>query len=539
MTTTTPGLAAPTSFEEEPLLASLHSLDSQPLINRERSISRRWKANPYWVIPIVLVANMARGMTLSPRIKVYNEIACRAVGSPSPDTFLLATLFLAEDGCTSSEVQARASKIQASIITIMSVLSSASTGLWSQWGDTKGRKILFCVSIIGFIAMELVFVLVSGSIPAIMRRGEAFILVGPILEGFCGGLSVFNGVVHAYVADCTPDGSRSKIFSTIQAMVFIGLAIGPWVAGVLLSFTDLGAYSLFYISIAIQLALLLYIIFLFPESLRSKVQQPSRADLDPTPPVADSNQKQSLKDHARRFIVAFVSPIMIFVPRTVRDGVSSSNLTLLGSAVLLYLISTGIYQLKYLYGSHTYHWTTVQLGNYMSLLWISRAINLLIVLPVIVNYFKPKTPITGASSPESIALELQFDKRLAQASLSVDALADLLVAISPTSSQISFIAYSCMSSFTSGGNPALHSLGAVCLHALGLSSETGRLFGAIGVLNAIAHSVSPGIYAATYSMTVSSYPKTIFCVASSLLMTAVILLGGIRVKGRQSTSVLI
>jgi hypothetical protein len=163
-------------------------------------------------------------------------------------------------------------------------------------------------------------------------------------------------------------------------------------------------------------------------------------------------------------------------------------------------IETGIYSLKI---------RMVQLGHYMSLvrtrpstlsnsltqisqLWISRAVNLLVILPVIVNYFKPKTPITGASSPESIALELQFDKRLAQASLSVDALGNLLVAISPTSSQISFIAFSCLSSFTSGGNPALHSLGAVCLHALGYSSETGRLFGAIGVLNAIAHTISVG-----------------------------------------------
>lgn len=28
---------------------------------------------------------------------------------------------------------------------------------------------------------------------------EQFILVGPIIEGFVGGLSTFNGVVHAYV----------------------------------------------------------------------------------------------------------------------------------------------------------------------------------------------------------------------------------------------------------------------------------------------------------------------------------------------------
>ncbi|KAJ6576528.1 major facilitator superfamily domain-containing protein [Mycena vulgaris] len=524
----TTSIAGP-ALEEEPLLLSNHESESLFARTSSRSVLRiiRWKANPYWVIPIVLLVNIARGMTLSPRIKVYNDIACRAVGSPSP-THSLVTLLLSED-CKSAAVQARASKIQASILTIMNVLSSASTGLWSQWGDVKGRKIIFCLSIVGFIAMELVFILVSGSISAITSRGEIFILVGPVLEGLCGGLSVFNGVVHAYISDCTPNASRSKIFSTVQGMVFVGLAIGPWIGGIVFSFTNLTPYSLFYISIAIQLVLLVYIIF-FPESLRSRVQ-PSFVEL---PPATNSPHKRSLNEVIKGFLIALVSPITIFMPTTVDDGLSSMkdyNLSLLGVGMFLYIVSTAVYPIKYLYGQHIYSWDPVHLGYYMSLLWISRAINLLVLLPVIISYFKPKIPATGASTPERVALELQFDKRLAQTSLSVDALADILVALSPASSQVSFIAFSCLSSFTSGGNPALHSLGAVCLHALGRGSETGRLFGAIGVLSAVAHSISPTIFAVTYSMTVSTYPKAIFCVAASLLLSAVLLLGRIRAKG--------
>jgi len=336
--------------------------------------------------------------------------------------------------------------------------------------------------------------------------------------------------VHAYIADCTPDGSRSRIFSAIQGMVFIGLAIGPWIAGILLSFTNLGTYFLFYISIVIQLVLLIYIIFFFPESLRSK-EQSTGADAELG--LVPNSTLQTLKDLIGRFFVALISPIAIFRPRTVTHGTTlrkDYNLTLLGLALFLYIVSTAVYPLKYLYGQHTYSWTPPQLGYYMSLLWISRAINLLILLPLIVSYFKPKTTITGASSPESIGLELQFDRRLAQASLSLDALADLFVAISPASSQASFIAFSCLSSFASGGNPALHSLGAVCIYALGHGSETGRLFGAIGVLNAIAHSISPTIFALTYSMTVSTNPRTIFLVATALLFIAVMLLGRMRTK---------
>jgi len=37
-------------------------------------------------------------------------------------------------------------------------------------------------------------------------------------------------LVYSYIADCTPDGSRAKIFSTMQAMLNIGMASGPWVS---------------------------------------------------------------------------------------------------------------------------------------------------------------------------------------------------------------------------------------------------------------------------------------------------------------------
>lgn len=83
-----------------------------------------------------------------------------------------------------------------------------------------------------------------------------------------------------------------------------------------------------------------------------------------------------------------------------------------------------------------------------------------------------------------------FDKRLSRWSLFVDGTADGLIALTPSGAQGAFIAFSCLSSFTSGGNPALHSFGAVCLHAAGRSSEVGTLFGALGFLGAAAHIIA-------------------------------------------------
>ncbi|KAF7327696.1 hypothetical protein MKEN_00349100 [Mycena kentingensis (nom. inval.)] len=564
-----------TSNEEEPLLLRSpdddehHPLFPRPTIGE----SRRWRPHPYWVIPIVFVVNLARGMTLSPRINVYTDIACRALDSADPSSLLG---MLAQD-CKAPAVAARASKIQASLLTIMSVLSSASTGLWSQYGDVRGRRVVFYVSIAGFVAMELVFLLVSVGIPSIESRGESFILIGPVLEGFAGGLSVFNGVVHAYVSDCSADGSRSRIFSVIQGIQFVGMATGPWIAGILQTYTSLGVYSMFSVSIGVQLVLLLYITFLFPESLRKK--EPSHTSLEPVSPSLPADPRHVLQ-RMKQFGVAFISPLTIFRPRRVERGATSRidyNVTFMGVAMFLYITSTAVYQLKYLYGKQTYSWDPKQvrirlgpkptltmtvswcvlflpafskylyfsgllyvLGMFNSCrsvpayhpqLWFCRAINLFFVLPLIVQYFKPKTPITGASTPEEIASELNFDKRLAQGSLVVDGLSDLLITITSSQFELGFIVLSCVAAFTSGGNPALHSLGAVCLHALGYGNETGRLFGAIGVLSAASHSVSPALYAWVFSSTVETHPKTIFGVASALLFSSVTLLGLIRSKG--------
>jgi hypothetical protein len=73
---------------------------------------------------------------------------------------------------------------------------------------------------------EGVFMLVMRHVSFFEGYAEQLILVGPVIEGLTGGLSTFNGVVHAYVvclgklrcvlmsrlcsyiSDCTSHGSR-------------------------------------------------------------------------------------------------------------------------------------------------------------------------------------------------------------------------------------------------------------------------------------------------------------------------------------------
>ncbi|KAM6489486.1 hypothetical protein JOM56_015043 [Amanita muscaria] len=166
---------------------------------------RDWNAHPYWLIPVVIAVNMSVGITTAPEIQVYKAIACRSLYA----------------------------KIQAAVVTTSSILGAVSTGFWCRFGDAYGRKPIFVLYLLGAIFSECVYVLVMRSNTIFSRYAEHFILLGPILEGLTGGLATFLGLFHArgyLYCNCTRHGSRSKIFSTIYGIFYIGLSAGPLLA---------------------------------------------------------------------------------------------------------------------------------------------------------------------------------------------------------------------------------------------------------------------------------------------------------------------
>ncbi|KAF8338326.1 major facilitator superfamily domain-containing protein [Amanita rubescens] len=487
--------------------------------------SRLSKLKKSRLIPVILIANIARGVTTAPRIHVYLAIACSALEDtsmtqPVPNMHMLQS-------CTSPEVAARAANIQAAVVTMTSILSTVTTGFWSRFGETYGRKPLFIVFLIGTIFMEFVFVFVRWPNAMVRRYAEQLLLIGPIVEGLVGSYPTFGGAIHAYISDCTPHGSRSKTFSMIQGIVYIGLAAGPWLTGLILPQTST-TNIFFYISMSLHAFTVAYMLLLCPESRERETP------IEVSPHVNNEPSKASTLDSARsltlKFLTAIISPIVMFAPRPLLGYPErkSYSLTFVGAALFMCLISNGIYTTKYLFAQHLYSWTTAELGNYMALLWIIKAINLLVILPIIISWLKPKPSTATTLQPRELAQELQFDRYLAQASLLLDGTSDLLVALTSARSQVIFIALSCISSFTSGAGPALHSLGAVCLHACGYSSEIGVLFGATAVLSAVAHIFAPYIFSTTYATTVAYFPQAIFLLTTSLIYTAIILLAFVR-----------
>ncbi|KAF8271276.1 major facilitator superfamily domain-containing protein [Lactarius quietus] len=513
-------------------------------------------------------------MTLAPRVEVYTQIACRTLHNspmvtpdivPSPSLHHFGSLVASDsfhvqfqdppvktyDECTADpKVQARAARIQASVKTTESILSALTTGWLSHLSDRFGRNGILALSMFGALFMDIVYILVSNPSTPFGRHGEAFIIVAPLVEGALGAQSTYNGITHAYVTDCTADGSRAKIFATMQGMLNIGMASGPWLNGLLLhSSTETTTNSLFVIAIVIALTNLSFVLFILPESL-----PPSRRLSRVSSSIDHDSQQQNrgvvnrMAMTMRDVALQFLRPATLFIPMKVEGRRGRDwNLTLTGLALFIYVLADQIYNIKYLYVKHVYDWSTEQLGYYMSFLWVIRAVNLLVLLPrrltsvplcrfsfvhgivVILAYFASnRKASTKMSSPAHLASAIRFDQLIAAISLFTDASANALVAISPTSSQPLFIFLTSLGSLTSGSLPALQSLGAVSLRAMGKGDEVGLVFGALGIVNAVSHIIAPGVYAAIYATTVATYPKAMFVMSAVMLYIGVALLARVQ-----------
>lgn len=161
----------------------------------------------------------------------------------------------------------------------------------------------------------------------------------------------------------------------------------------------------------------------------------------------------------------------------------------------------------------------------------------------------PGHPVTPAAANAALAEAMRFDKALIGGSLFLDLLSHSLVTLSPTdygpySGQALFVGATTLSCFGAGLMPAVNSL-ALCIMQSRGETDTGKMFGAFSLLQAIGQAVAgvrsshscsftlprltdfrtkQMIFAVIYSKTVATYPKAIFVVAGSMVLASIVVL---------------
>ncbi|KAL1721220.1 major facilitator superfamily-domain-containing protein [Schizophyllum commune] len=514
--------------------------ESDPLLGGRPQKKPFYRPRPLWL----------RGMTLAPRVQVFTQLSCNTIlhqDSTSLDHFSQSAytpaqnytpsyspvishdvdsppyaIFVESDDvdvsstaprsfCTSDpRVQRGAARMQTIMMTTMGFLSALTTGWWGHFGERHGRTKVLALSLFGMLLTDIVFILVGTSVLKAPVRDDsifsfltshtvsrALLLLVPALEGALGGYATIQSQSSAYISDCTSPGSRSHIFSRFTGVFFLGVCFGPSIGGAIIRATG-DVTKVFWVTASASLLNVLLVGCVFPESLGEEKREKARAAY--FAPHATAGPLHGI-----------TSALAVFLPVKVVDVSSGSlrprrdwSLTVLAGALFLFLLSTGIYQLKYLYAEHVYGWGAEQLSYYISMLGGTRAVVLLLIMPMAISLFKPKPAAAAATvgkkakpTPASLATEIKFDLNLARVSVSLDIISNVLVCLLPMpnydthesvpqllsassatsgttgrQAEILFALASAITSFGGCAVPAVQSLALCILQARGLLAES-------------------------------------------------------------------
>ncbi|KAJ7104103.1 major facilitator superfamily-domain-containing protein [Mycena belliarum] len=500
-------------------------------------------------------------------------------------------------------VQAGAARIQTMFTIIMGLLSAFTTGWWGQFGERHGRTKVLAIATVGLFLTDLIFILASTPSSPLSSHGHKLLLVAPVIEGLLGGWSTLQSAMSAYISDCTSSGSRAAVFSKFTGVSFLGFGFGPligaWLIRHPIAFLTSppppgqpqaqSVSSVFWVAVFCSFINLFLVLFVFPESVtkeqrdlasgKGKGKGKARAGPSTLEDVAE--EREAGKESAgimKRLLrpLAIFLPVPIFVEGSTRKR-KDWSLTLLACAMFGYMLSTGVYAIKYLYAGHVYGWAAETLGYYISLLGTSRSFFLLFAFPLIISTFKPKSKEpkpqggTKATRPKPtkahIAREIQFDLGLSRLSLCIDIVGNLAIVFLPSpeyrmhaqmrdqlaaagsqfqESQVLFVLASWAQCLGAGIAPAMQSLALCIMQARALlaaeagqppvDTGTGALFGALAVLQASGQMVlGPLLFGLVYSGTVAAFPKAVFVTAVGILfasLTALVLLRSPLAEGK-------
>ncbi|KAI5249292.1 MFS transporter [Aureobasidium subglaciale] len=459
-----------------------------------------WYRRPsiYWVLAPFFVMTLAFGAIISPRINLILNLVCREYMSEqqtkNPGHTFLPILFDGENPqCRSPEVQARVAQFTLYGNLIAGLLSAITSPKLGALSDRFGRTKILALTSMGIIAGDALIIMAA-------TKPETFpvnwILVGYALDGLSGSFIAAMAIANAYATDCTPPARRNISFGYLHGCLFTGIALGPILGGLIVKATG-KILSIFYASLAVHAAFILFIAFCVPESLSKRRQEAAQ----------DKHQEHKAQRGSSDWIdrvraVNILEPLKILWPTG--EGSSPAlrrNLVLLAAVdTILFGVAMGSMTIIVIYARYQFNWESFESSIFLSIVNTCRVLCLIVVLPLVTRYVRGKASETKQRSSGSDS----FDLVVVRVAVFFDTLGYLGYTLARTGPLM--ILSGSIASIGGIGSPTLQS--ALTKHVP--HEKTGQLLGASGLLHALARVIAPTIFNAIYSVTVGKFTQTVF-----------------------------
>ncbi|KAK3718521.1 hypothetical protein LTR37_005025 [Vermiconidia calcicola] len=496
--------------EQSPLLPPEREEDKEKP-SWEEFADLPWYKRPsiFFVLPPFFLMACAFGGVITPKLNLILELICQRYMSEKQLTDPTFTMIPVHFGggdnsqCRIPEVQSAVAQFTLWGSLIAGLLSAITSPKLGALSDRYGRKKILVFSSVGTILGELITIW-AGTYPE--NFPVNMLILGYALDGLTGSFIVAMAISNSYATDCTPPTRRNVAFGYFHGCLFTGIALGPIIAGYIVKKTG-KIVIVFWILTSVHLFFMAFITFITPESLSKKRQMVAREkhaeEYEKLGPVSEVLPEWVVNLRSYNLL----APLKVLWP----TGPGSSpavrrNLFLLAAVdTIMFGVAMGSMMIIVIYANYMFGWESFESGRFMTIVNSCRVFSLLIALPLLTRYVRPKPDASGKQKGCD-----SFDLNLIRFAVFFDTLGYVGYTVAMTGPLFTL----------SGAVAAVGGIAAPTLQAALTkhvpAEQTGQLLGASGLLHALARVVAPTVFQGIYAGTVKHYPQTVFvCLAST------------------------
>ncbi|KAJ6532749.1 major facilitator superfamily domain-containing protein [Mycena vulgaris] len=524
------------------------------------------RPGPWWLMVLWPFSAFILAATMAAKHELYTTLVCR-VHRPelvnesltnintllhldllnSHPSFSNVNNAFQSNPCSSDfPIQLAVAKLTGVISALTGFLTFITGGWWGSFSDRHGRKRLLGIAAIGQLISSLNIIFVAKYVQQI-PGGYWLLVVDATIVGVLGGTSSEAAAVYAYIADVATPDNRSRIFSAVTGSMLVGIGFGPMLSNIFLRSVH-NILWVFYLAAAFRIIHTCFVWFILPESLT-----PAEMHTVSVRHEENNNLTEPTVLLWLQRLFFFLKPLSVllpaktFSPRSSSGGRRDWNLPIL--ILVSGLITSGLASssraIQLFYAISTFQWDSHYFSYYLHAMSATRALYLLLILPLAITFVKNRhseiVPPPSESEPllsrDSDRLDQDptrasvFDLDLAHLSILVDMVTFVALPIAPNGTV--FTLFSVLGSFGIGFGSAFRSV-ALEVYSRRFRKtepvESGKLFGALSVASSVFSEILSPIYSLIYAATITKFPQAIFFVALGSSILAFALLGCVKLR---------
>jgi MFS family permease len=172
---------------------------------------------------------------------------------------------------------------------------------------------------------------IISTIVFLLARGPAWLFAARLLSGFATGLAA--GTATAWISELPASGGKSATGRIASVANFVGLAVGPLVAGFLAAFAPWPLHLVFIVYLAVLLAVGAAILFT-PETVAERIHHVRDLSLAPRLGVPPKIRVQFISPAVTAFVVfALLGFYAALIPNLLVDSLHQKSPAVSGSVV--------------------------------------------------------------------------------------------------------------------------------------------------------------------------------------------------------------